>query len=311
MALSHNSKVADTEPQWGDWIKANRKHLPFDAFAIGDPDKKTTWKYPHHWVKNGKDTNDDGIWDKGDMYLHKGGLQAAWKMAMGARSGETAPQEVIDHLKRHFKALGIEKEEDYLKPYVEIVKKDTEHKVVKGVVYAAGYVDTDGETISPEDVRKMARDFLANRKEKNIDIQHNWKESGCVVVESYFLEKNDGTFPDNSWIIAVKCTDEIWEKVEKGELNGFSIGGYAEKYPKKVLVEVAKTITGETEANLNKDIIPEHQHNFIVYVDKDGETIKGVTDTVFEHYHIIAHGTATEMELEHNHRIDLTPDPKE
>jgi len=306
MALTHNSKVADYEPQWSDWIKANRKHLPANAFAIGNPQKRSSLKYPHHWIKNGKDTDGDGIWDKGDMYLHVGGLQAAWKYAMGARSGQKAPQEVIDHLKRHFKAIGIEKEEDYLKPYVQILKTEDEHKVVKGVVYAAGYVDTDGETMTPEDVRKMAWDFLANRKEKNIDIQHDWKESGCVVVESYFLEKSDGTFPDNSWIIAVKCTDEIWEKVKKGELNGFSFGGYAEKYPKKVLVEVAKTIVGETEANLNKDIIPEHQHNYVVYVDKDGKTIKGITDTVFDHYHVIKHGTATEMELEHNHRIDLT-----
>lgn len=307
MALTHNSKTADHEPEWSDWIKANRKYLPANAFAIGDPDKRTTLKYPHHWVKNGKDTNGDGIWDKGDMYLHKGGLKAAYAYAMGARGAPKAPQEVIDHLERHRKALGLTKEE-CLEPFVEIRKTDDEHRVVKGVVYAAGYVDTDGETISAEDVRKMAWDFLANRKEKNIDIQHDWKESGCVVVESYFLEKSDGVFPDNSWIIAVKCTDEIWEKVKKGELNGFSFGGYATKYPKKVLVEVAKTIVGTTENNLNKDIIPEHTHNFVVYVDKDGKTIKGITDVVYDHFHIIKHGTATEMELEHNHRIDLTPE---
>lgn len=111
MALRHNSKLAEDEPEWGDWIDKNRKHLPFNAFAEGDPEKKSTWGYPHHWVKNGKDTDGDGIWDEGEMYLHKGGLDAAWAAANGARSGKKASPEVIAHLRAHRRALGLEKGE--------------------------------------------------------------------------------------------------------------------------------------------------------------------------------------------------------
>ncbi len=106
-SLTHNSKTADTEPDWGGLDKTK---LPRNAFADeGDPDKKSTWAYPHHWVKNGT-LGKDGVYTSGDMYLHKGGLNAAWAAAQGARSSQKASQAVIDHLEAHRKALGLDKE---------------------------------------------------------------------------------------------------------------------------------------------------------------------------------------------------------
>ena len=102
-ALTHNSTLADSEPDWGD---VDKTKLPRNAFADqGEPDKKSTWKYPHHWVKNGK-VGDDGVYASGDMYLHKGGLNAAWAAAQGARTGKKAAPEVIAHLEKHRKAIG-------------------------------------------------------------------------------------------------------------------------------------------------------------------------------------------------------------
>lgn len=103
MPLTHNSKLADDEPDWGS---VDKTKLPRSAFADqGEPDKKSTWTYPHHWVKNGT-LGDEGVYVDGDMYLHKGGLNAAWAAAQGARSGEKAPREVIDHLQAHRTAIG-------------------------------------------------------------------------------------------------------------------------------------------------------------------------------------------------------------
>lgn len=102
-ALTHNSKLADDEPDWGDIDKTK---LPRNAFAgQGEPDKKSTWSYPHHWVKNGK-VGDNGIYVSGDMYLHKGGLNAAWAAAQGARTGKKASSDIIAHLEKHRKAIG-------------------------------------------------------------------------------------------------------------------------------------------------------------------------------------------------------------
>jgi HK97 family phage prohead protease len=44
------------------------------------------------------------------MFLHRGGLNTAWAAANGARSGQKAPQEVLDHLQAHRDALGLTSE---------------------------------------------------------------------------------------------------------------------------------------------------------------------------------------------------------
>lgn len=99
MAFRHNSKTADREPPWSD---VDKTALPRLAFAdMGEEGKKSTWKFPHHWVKGGTKKDDDGIWTDGELYLHLGGLKAAWAAANGARSGKKASQEVINHLQAH------------------------------------------------------------------------------------------------------------------------------------------------------------------------------------------------------------------
>jgi len=192
--------------------------------------------------------------------------------------------------------------------FVKIQKTDKINKVVKGIVYTALDVDTDGETMSVEDVQKSAWNFLAQRKEKNIDIQHDWQESGCTVVESYVTEKGDPNFPENSWVMAVKCTDDIFQKVVDGELNGFSFGGYSEKFVQRVMLEVAKQAVGETYENLNKDVIPAHTHSFIIWYDNEGRIVKGHTDVVDGHQHTISYGTSTDKSIGHSHRVDLSED---
>ena len=114
MALTHNNKTADQEPAWSD---VDKTKLPRNAHAdMGEPGKKSSWGFPHHFVRNGKvGTDNDGaedVYTSGDMYLHEGGLDAAWAAAQGARSGEKASQEVIDHLKAHRRALGKEDDDE-------------------------------------------------------------------------------------------------------------------------------------------------------------------------------------------------------
>lgn len=107
-ALAHNSKVAEDEPGWGSVDKAK---LPRVAYArMGDPEQKSSWGFPHHWVKGGGDLNDMGVYTTGDMYLSKSGLNAAWSAAMGGRSGQRAERAVINHLQTHRTALGLKEQ---------------------------------------------------------------------------------------------------------------------------------------------------------------------------------------------------------
>jgi ATP-dependent Clp protease protease subunit len=103
--FSHNNTVSDSEPSWGGVDKTS---LPRIAFADqGEADKKSTWSYPHHWVSGGS-KDDSGVYTTGTLYLHKGGLNAAWAAANGARSGQEASSAVKSHLEAHRKALGLD-----------------------------------------------------------------------------------------------------------------------------------------------------------------------------------------------------------
>ena len=89
MPLTHNSKVADKEPGWAG---VDKTRLPRAAFADrGDPSRaspsrasgsndgsndaasKSSWAYPHHWVQDGGDLDEDGCYTTGTMYLHEAG----------------------------------------------------------------------------------------------------------------------------------------------------------------------------------------------------------------------------------------------
>lgn len=110
MSFHHNSVLADNEPDWGS---IDKTALPRLAFAdMGEAEKKSTWSYPHHWVKGGGDKDANGVYTTGTLYLHRGGLNAAWAAAQGAHTGKKASQAVIDHLEKHRKALGLDDGDD-------------------------------------------------------------------------------------------------------------------------------------------------------------------------------------------------------
>ena len=110
--LSHDSKLASREPSWAN---VDKTKLPRSAFAgQGDAGKKSTWSYPHHFVQNGK-VGPDGVYVSGTMYLHRGGLNAAWSAAQGARSGKKASPDIIAHIRRHRDAVGEGKKENAIK----------------------------------------------------------------------------------------------------------------------------------------------------------------------------------------------------
>lgn len=182
--------------------------------------------------------------------------------------------------------------------------EDNEDQVVYGEVYIPDRIDTDHETMSKDDVEKMAWKFLAKGKIDKIDIQHDLVESGCEVVESFIARKGWEPWVEGAWVLGVKCTDETWKAVKSGDLNGFSFYGSSKKAPAKVLVEVAKQIAGITEEN-TEDILPPHSHTFVVNLDNKGNIVSGKTDLVMEHSHPIKHGTATEEEVDHRHRLVL------
>ncbi len=120
-AFHHNSAVAKDEP---DWAGVDKTKLPRAAFARqGKPNEKSTWGFPHHWIKGGSKTDKNGVYTDGTMYLHKGGLNAAWAAANGARGGQKAEQAVLSHLNAHRKAIGTGDEKKGGMGFIEAAKQ--------------------------------------------------------------------------------------------------------------------------------------------------------------------------------------------
>jgi len=171
-ALNHNSKVSDDEPAWGVIDKSS---VPRNGNAnYGEAADKSSWEYPHHWVKSGK-KNSDGVYVSGDMYLHRGGLNVAWAEAQG-KSGKKASPSVIAHLQRHRTALGLT---DVGKTLMSI--GDT----IDGVNEAKEIVSNHSEKIL--NLIKEFKSALKNSSSEKLNVEENIKLAEEVMKE--FTEK--------------------------------------------------------------------------------------------------------------------------
>lgn len=110
-----------------------------------------------------------------------------------------------------------------------IVKVDPESHYVTGVVYEPMAEDTQGDHMTAEEVQKAAYWYAKHRGD--VDIQHSFEKlDGATEVESW-VTKNDETIGDQqikkgTWMATVEITDpDIFDKVQKGEITGFSMGG--------------------------------------------------------------------------------------
>jgi hypothetical protein len=163
-SLNHNSTLEKNEPDWGN---VDKTKLPRAAFARkGEANKKSTWGFPHHWVKGGGKTNKDGIYTDGTMYLHRGGLAAAWAAANGGRSGQKAEASVLHHLNAHRKAVGMgeekkgkEAEESMVQS--QMLEKDPCLFACTGADHISLFAEADGQ---PKDNIRL---HLYDGKEKN------------------------------------------------------------------------------------------------------------------------------------------------
>ena len=183
---------------------------------------------------------------------------------------------------------------------VRIKKLDAEEQVVFGEVYAPGFPDSQGDFKSPEEVKKMAYNFLRKGITSNIDVNHSQTPSGSYVVESFIARDDDTMFIPGSWVVGVKVPDNVWSLVKSGELNGFSLDGWGLRTDAIFEIEMPELLKGET------DEVQNHRHEFTVKFDDDGNFLGGRTSYARDgHFHKIDRGTVTETVNGHNHRFSF------
>jgi hypothetical protein len=112
--------------------------------------------------------------------------------------------------------------------------KDDSKQIVYGVVLSPGVTDSQGDVSTAEDIEKAAHQFLvAYRKH---DVQHAEQLAGVETVES-FIAPDDMTIAGEqvvkgAWVMATHVSDpDVWQRVQKGEITGYSIGGSGVRTP--------------------------------------------------------------------------------
>ena len=173
--------------------------------------------------------------------------------------------------------------------FVRITKTAVAEQVVYGVVYAPNQIDTWGEYMTAQDVREIAHRYMVLKLNETIDTSHDNVNTGCQPIESFIARAGDPDYPEGAWIMGVKIHDgAIWDRVMRGELNGFSYEAMVRKVPMLVEIEIEQEQIGTTEE------VEGHSHYFFVEIDDNGVVRGGRTSTTNGHSHEIRMATATE-----------------
>ncbi|EJQ71637.1 hypothetical protein IG7_01955 [Bacillus cereus HuA2-4] len=120
---------------------------------------------------------------------------------------------------------------------VPILKTEEEKQLVTGVVYEPDVEDSHGDKMTAEEIEKASHTFMENYQ--HIDKQHDEIAGKGTVVENW-IAKSDMTVGEQevkagTWLMTVRVDDaDTWEEIKKGEVTGFSMGGFGER------VEIAK-----------------------------------------------------------------------
>lgn len=129
-----------------------------------------------------------------------------------------------------------------------ITKADDAEQLVYGIVYEPETEDAHGDFMTAQEIEKAAHKFLKDAR--NMDTQHNFEAGAGEVVESYVapadFEIGEQTIKKGSWVLVTKATDEVWEKIQKGEVTGYSMAGTAE------VIEKAEDPVEDSETSMQK-----------------------------------------------------------
>ena len=205
--------------------------------------------------------------------------------------------------KRDERGIGHAVRAEAVRDGVQIKKLDQDEQVVFGEIYAPGFPDSQGDFMTPQEIKKMAYGFMRKGALSNIDTNHSQTPNGSVMVESFIARDGDPIFIPGSWVGGVHVPDQgVWQMVKSGELNGFSLDGFGTRTDAVFSVEMPEILKGET------DRVADHDHGFSVRFDDAGNFIGGQTDPGPDgHVHKIERGTVTERAgwPAHNHRFSF------
>lgn len=128
----------------------------------------------------------------------------------------------------------------------QIIKFNKDLNYITGVVMLADVPiyrrsKTRGEyyiKFDKEQIKIMVEKYLREGQFFNVSMQHDGNLiEGLSLVETYFVDENKPSpfkVPEGSVVMTFKCdNDEVWKRIELGELKGFSLEAILSMEPEK------------------------------------------------------------------------------
>lgn len=114
---------------------------------------------------------------------------------------------------------------------IAIQRMDAEMMRAYGIVYAPDDIDSQGDWASANTIRRAADRYMREGLSRNVDSEHNFRESGHYVAESWLVRAGDALFPNEkpgAWAVGIQLTDPIeWAELQAGTREGLSLAGSA------------------------------------------------------------------------------------
>jgi hypothetical protein len=111
---------------------------------------------------------------------------------------------------------------------------EAERKVWAAVL-VPGESDKQGDLVPDHEIERTAHEYL--RDYRKVDADHDLLDGAGVPIESYIIrngpeefETPDGStveYPEGTWIMGVQVGPDEWNRIQSGDLSGFSIYGGA------------------------------------------------------------------------------------
>lgn len=132
-------------------------------------------------------------------------------------------------------------EENYLK-FSKMMKYTTNDKrIVTGpaiIVDKPIYRNMDGQEFytlfDKDNTEKLVKKWAIQQKYNAVNAEHDAPVNSMFLFESYLINRERGInppnefsdVPDGSWFLSYYVQDDaLWERIKKGEFNGFSVEG--------------------------------------------------------------------------------------
>jgi hypothetical protein len=117
----------------------------------------------------------------------------------------------------------------------QVLKMDDEQRIVWGWAYVSTedgklLVDTQGDSIEPVEMEKMATEFMASSR--NAKVMHKGEVVGDFIhsfpLTNELMKAFDIYSDREGWIVGMRPrTQDVWDAYKRGDYTGFSICGKA------------------------------------------------------------------------------------